>query len=202
MTVNDQVKFTKRDINKAGIDLYFYNFRTLALFQYEILYQINEGLWNSSRYPQGHSDIWMEANLHVTQGKNNVRNVIQIGSEPIIKNNYNLKKLLNIGTSYNRMMCIGRLVKSCNNEDYVARLLDLEFHELGEKLAIFDYGYNEESYNEFMNELYNDPQFRELAEYLTPELLENYSNSLYYDLKDDLGMIQNTMRNTMTLDLI
>lgn len=190
----DLLKFKKREIHEIGLDLYFYSFRTLCLFQYEVLYQITEGAWNYSRYPSGHGDVWKTANLHITQGKSNVRCIVEFGCN-ILKNDYNLKKILNIGTSYRRLESIGRLINCDIDELSIISLLNAGFHENYSKWD------GDFSYNELVSELYENPETRELSELITPELLDKYSESTYSfeDIKDDLGMIQNTMRTTMSL---
>lgn len=194
MEFNEPI-FEKRDISTIGLDLYFYSFRTLAIFQYELLYQISEGIWSTSRYTKGHEIPWMNANLYLTKGKSNARNIVQTGCN-IIKNDYNLKKVLSLNTAYNRINSIGKLVECCTDTKLVINLLNLGFHEYCNMDE-----WDEDFYNVMIDSLYSNPDSRELVNCITPELMQCYCNAIYsYDeMKDDLGMIQNTMRNTMSL---
>lgn len=194
--------FVKRDEQDAGSTLYFYSVRTMMLFNYEVLYNISEGLWNSSRYPQDHAKLWESANLYLTQGKVNARNIVNIGVN-VPKSDYNLKRLMNIHTSYDRMKTIGKLCMVIDDRSLLIRMLDLGIHE-DFSFSIYDYNSLEDlsdSYSEFMSDL-RSSSARELYEEFTYDLYCSLVTANYTDdmLKDDLGMIQNTMRNIMTLD--
>lgn len=194
--MNDLI-FKEREIGELGIDLYFYDARVLMIYKYEILYQLSEGLWSSSRYPQGHEIPWMKANLHLTKGKNNSRNVVEIGCN-IVKNNYNLKKVLDIPTSYNRVKSIGKLSNVLRDDlDTLIILLNDEFYEVN-----FDVSDNpsQSDIDEAVNILRENGRSHSLM-VLNEDILMDYLKCEYTDdmMRDDLGMIQNTMRNTMSL---
>lgn len=187
----------KRISSQIGLNLYFYSFRTLALFNYEVSYQITDGLWSSPRYGN-HATPWIEANLYLTQGKSNARNVVDMGCR-IIKNDYNLKKMLNLSTAYRRIEAIGKLVNCCDDYEYVNQLLHNGFHEAYDELID---EWNEWEYYEMINRMLSNPDTRDLAVMLTPELIQCYIESVYTEdeMRDDLGMIQNTMRNVTSLN--
>lgn len=184
----------KRPIEHIGLGLYFYNIRTLAIFEFEVLYQLTEGIWSSSRYPEGHSEPWVMSNLFLTSGKSNVRNVVEPGCN-IIKNDYNLKKILNIPTSYNRVKCIGRLSNALEDDkETLMTLLNGGFHEYSE---VYPEEFSDDLYNQAMLDLSNFGASSEMMMSLSPDIMEKYCSSVYTDdeIRDDLGMIQNTMRN-------
>lgn len=192
--------YVKRAEHESGATLYFYNVRTMMLFNYEVLYNITEGAWCSSRYPQGHSDIWAKANLLITQGKVNARTVINADCQ-ILKNDYNLKKLLNISTAYNRIKTIGRLCLGTN--DSFRKLNMLLENEIHDNYTFPLYECSQEDYEEFLDNL-RDNHNNYLCETISYEEFELICNTDYPDqmMRDDLGMIQNTMRNVMTLDYL
>lgn len=191
--MNNEI-FINRRLGQLGLDLYFYNIRTLMIFEYEVLYQVTEGLWSTNRYPVDHSTPWVDANLHLTSGKNNARNVVEIGCN-IIKNDYNLKKILNLPTSYERVKSIGKMVNYLGDDvDTMKVFFNEGFHEYA---SLLEDEYSDENYNEFLSQIPS----KKLAMSLSPEIIEGYLQTEYTfdEMKDDLGMIQNTMRNTTTL---
>lgn len=194
--MNDAL-FKGRNLGRTGLDLYFYNLRTLMIYKYEIQFQLENGIWSSSRYPEGHFIPWIEANLHLTNGKGNSRNVVEIGCN-IPKNDYNLKKILNVSTAYNRVKSIGKLVKSLDDKSELEVLFNEGFHE--------DVGYYLNDESEYSDELYkmlmdSITHCGKLGLLVTPDLIQKYMETDYSDkeMRDDLGMIQVTMRNTITL---
>jgi hypothetical protein len=68
------------------------------------------------------------------------------------------------------------------------------FHEYA---SLLEDEYSDENYNEFLSQIPS----KKLAMSLSPEIIEGYLQTEYTfdEMKDDLGMIQNTMRNTTTL---
>jgi hypothetical protein len=196
MNKNDVI-FEKRRLGEIGLDLYFYNLRTLMIYNYEIIYQLTDGVWSSYRYPRGHSDPWVSANLHLTQGKSNARNVVEIGCN-ILKNDYDLKRILNTATSYSRVKSIGKLVMALDDDvDLITTLLNEDFHELS---SYIEQEFNEENFNEFMGILESNGRVHSLQVF-SEDIMKKYIESDYTDkvMRDDLGMIQNTMRNTTSL---
>lgn len=190
-----------RAIGTLGLDMYFYNIRTLMIFEYEIKYQLSQGIWSLVNNPRNHADVWMNANLHLTQGKSNVRTVSEFGCN-IPKNNYNLKKILDNHRSYSRVKSIGILSQIYDKDyDYLKALLNENFHEYG-YILMRDFSDDDDPYKEFMEALSLElpdtrcliPMIDEDLVYRFLDLVNEYSDS---SMRDDLGMIQNTMRNVI-----
>lgn len=186
-----------RGNNVIGANMYFYSYRTLMIYYYEVVYQISNGIWNCARYPNEHWRVWNEANLYKTKDKSNSRTVVETGCS-ILKNDYNLKRILNLNTSYSRVQSIGKLAKSLG-DDYnrMIELLNLEFYEYIPLLEVDIDMYEVNFDNACRYLLSNYPESRRLLEILDEDVLEKYYSTEYSEseMRDDLGMIQVTMRN-------
>lgn len=191
--------FKNRPDRTLGLDMYFYNVRTLMIFEYEIKYQLSQGIWSLISTPKNHADVWMGANLYLTQGKENVRTISEFGCN-IPKNNYNLKRVLDNVRSYSRVKSIGIISKIYENDvNSIKMLLNENFHEYG-YLLMREFYEDDNPYNEFMEALSLElPDTRGLIPMIDEDLVYRFISSDYKDnmIKDDLGMIQNTMRNVV-----
>lgn len=192
--------FRNRSIGSLGLDMYFYNIRTLMIFEYEIKYQLSQGIWSLASNPVNHDEVWMKANLYLTQGKNNARTVSEFGCN-ILKNNYNLKKILENPRSYSRVKSIGILSQMYEGSiDTLKMLLNENFYEYGYVL-LRDFYEDDKPYDEFMESLCTElPDTKGLIPMIDEDLVYRFLNTEYTDnqMRDDLGMIQNTMRNVIT----
>lgn len=191
--------FRDRSIGNIGLDMHFYNLRTLMIFEYEVKYQLSQGIWSLINNPMNHADVWITSNLYLTQGKQNARTVSEFGCI-ISKNNYNLKRMLDNPRSYSRIKSIGLLCKIYeDNPKEVEMLLNENFHEYGYVL-MRDFYEDDDPFEEFLESLSSElPDTRGLIPMITPELVNKFLSFDYSDseIRDDLGMIQNTMRNVV-----
>lgn len=184
---------TCRSLGHIGLNMHFYSLRTLMLYYIEIRYQLTGGEW-SNKPPRGHSTPWEEANLFLTDGKSNSRTVAEVGCS-IPRSKYNLKKILNVSTIANRVNIIGRVVNIIPDD-----FNKLRFFLESEVYDLLSYLPPKESFNfdQWMVEVSsNYPEFRKIISYITPEFIEAFYESEYSDkdMRDDFGMIQNTMTN-------
>lgn len=180
-----------------GLDMYFYNIRSLMIFKHEILYQLEDGKWSlsSSKSPKNHYEVWKSANLFLTSGKENVRTVSDFGCV-IPKNNYNLKLILDNPNSYERIKSIGKVTlmyEDCGesvNPD-MKELLDNEIYEFHEILGTYDTDEGIESITRSLPD--------KLRNFIDEDFIIKYNSVNYSDrmMRDDLGMIQNTMRKNV-----
>lgn len=84
-----------------------------------------------------------------------------------------------------------------DNVDLITTLLNEDFHELS---SYIEQEFNEENFNEFMGILESNGCVHSLQVF-SEDIMKKYIESDYTDkiMRDDLGMIQNTMRNTTSL---
>jgi hypothetical protein len=186
--------------------MYFYSLRTLLIYQYEIKYQLEEGIW-STRSFNLNNEPWINAELLLTKGKSNVRT--EVSSDVTdINGNYNLKMTLNTSTSKSRIHGIGLVTNALLLDDttLIKELLDAEIHEafdmieeIIEEMKEGDYDIDD-CYSRLIAELQSNSYGR-LAELIDSETLLKLTEASYsdIDMRDDLGMIQNTMRNIVKI---
>lgn len=174
-----------------GLNIFFYNLRTLMIFNHEITFQLGS-LWNDTNVR-----AWEESNLFLTSGKSNVRTEMHLFSEDIYTE-YNLKRILKISTAYERIKVIGAL---CNSE-----LLDISSLSSvivdgvdGDAFCSAFRNQSEFNFNEWMEGV-----IRYNPDTIIPMVIEDYMMETFFRcyneytnkmIRDDLGMIQNTMRN-------
>ena len=183
-----------REDQSAGIDMYFHNLSSLMIYQYEIIYQLEGTNWRNYSKP------WTDANLYLTNGKDNARTEVHEFSHEITKSAFNLKKILNIGPAYYRIKTIG---KFCNIGMDILDLQALFNDEIWDYLhAIEDINDPSEfDFEEWIDSLMSAPYKTRSLEMLDPDIMNRFitSNYGYNMMRDDLGMIQNTMRKIIKL---
>lgn len=174
-----------------GLNMFFYNLRTLMIFNHEITFQL-ESLWNGTN-----TKIWESANLFLTSGKSNVRTELNVPIDDIYTE-YNLKRILRISTAYERIKVIGAL---CNSE-----LLDTDSLSSvivegvdGDAFCSAFKNQSEFNFNEWIEGIirYNPNTIIPMVieDYMMEDFFRCYNEYTDRMIRDDLGMIQNTMRN-------
>lgn len=182
-----------------GINLYFYSLRTMMIFKYEVLYDLVEGM---SKINSNERDLWLNVNTQLTQGKENARNVLV--NVDIESPKYNLKKLLDNPRIYDRIRTMGRLcnaLEGIGDLDTLTILLEGDFHSHFSDFMLSSSCYSETTRSEeYINELIDHLRINgagiEIISCITTELLDLFNLTEYtkWEMRDDLGMIQNTMR--------
>ena len=192
---------SNRNIDEKGIDLYFYNVRTLMIFQYEIMYQLLSGVFSTGRSKSSNSDneIWSKANLYLTIGKKNAR--IELNGFNLENRNHSLRRVVNCSTAKDRISVIGRISNTFFNDiDIIKLFLDNEFHEYYDLLNDYDYNSIDEGLESIISVLRLD-RIDTIADLISndPDIMKRYylERYSYNDMLDDMGMIQNTMRRIL-----
>lgn len=186
--------YNRSSNDDLGLDMFFYNLSTALIYQYELIYQMVDGKWSNDRFSD--RSLWSSANIYLTIYKPNARTQIvgKINKDVLYPNRYNLKSILNIPSAKERVILIGKVANSGIDANDAMALLNEGFHECYDMIGDDSY----ESYNDFMSDIINS-EYRNLGMMIDYDRYNRIVNAKYSEkeAKDDLGMIQNTMRNIL-----